>query len=255
MDFEKKKGAIMQPLRIAGKEKPYLMAHRGNRVACPENTLAAFRQALQDGADLLETDLHLTADNVFVCIHDATLERTTDGQGRVKDKTLAELKQLSASYGRPAFADERIPTLAEVAALLPPDVGLALELKIDDFMQPETACKLSEELKALGIHEQCVVISFSLARLQGVQAVDPEIPAGWITMSGLRPKAGVQLLGPFWPLLLLNPFYIRKARSRGQVVCPLDSHGEKRMWLYRLLNSDVFMSDDPAALARALGRR
>ena len=68
-----------KPLDIAGKPKPYVMAHRGNRVACPENTLAAFQRALDEGADILETDLHVTADDVFVCIHDATLDRTTNG--------------------------------------------------------------------------------------------------------------------------------------------------------------------------------
>ncbi|MDX9863264.1 MAG: glycerophosphodiester phosphodiesterase family protein [Anaerolineaceae bacterium] len=244
----------MRPLSLPGKEKPYLMAHRGNRVRCPENTLAAFRQALLDGADLLETDLHLTADNVFVCIHDATLDRTTDAEGPVKDRTLVELKKISASYGRPEFADERIPTLAELAAILPPDVGLALELKIDDFLQPETGRKLSQELKDLGIDNRSVIISFSLERLQAVQAVDPHLPAGWITMTGLRPIEGVQLLGPFWPLLLLNPGYIRKARERGQIACPLDSHGEKRVRWYRRLGCDVIMSDDPAALAKSLGR-
>ena len=244
----------MKPLSLPGKEKPYLMAHRGNRVLCPENTLAAFRQALQDGADLLETDLHLTADNVFVCIHDDTLDRTTNVQGPVKDRTLAELKTISASYGRPEFADERIPTLAELAAILPPDVGLALELKIDDFLQPELGLKLPEDLKTLGINDRSVIISFSLERLQAVQAVDPDIPAGWITMTGMRPIEGVQLLGPFWPLLLLNPGYIRKARERGQIACPLDSHGEKRIRWYRRLGCDVVMSDDPAALAKAMGR-
>jgi glycerophosphoryl diester phosphodiesterase len=244
----------MRPLSLPGKEKPYLMAHRGNRVRCPENTMAAFRQALLDGADLLETDLHLTADNVFVCIHDATLDRTTDAEGPIKDRTLVELKAISASYGRPEFADERIPTLAELAAILPPDVGLALELKIDDFLQPETGRKLSQELKDLGIDNRSVIISFSLERLQAVQAVDPHLPAGWITMTGLRPIEGVQLLGPFWPLLLLNPGYIRKARERGQIACPLDSHGEKRVRWYRRLGCDVIMSDDPAALAKSLGR-
>lgn len=244
----------MKALEIPGKEKPYLMAHRGNRIACPENTLAAFRQALGDGADILETDLHLTADNVLVCIHDETLDRTTDATGPVNDRTLAELKEVSASYGRPEFAEERVPTLAEVAAILPADVGLALELKIDDFLHPEVGKKLSDELKALGIHDRSVIISFSLDRLQAVQAVDPEIPAGWITMTGLRPIEGVQMLGPFWPLLLLNPGYIRKASARGQIACPLDSHGEKRVGFYRRLGCDVVMSDDPAALAKAMGR-
>jgi glycerophosphoryl diester phosphodiesterase len=246
---------MMKNLSIPGKEKPYLMAHRGNRAACPENTLASFRQALQDGADLLETDLHLSADNVFVCIHDDTLDRTTDGHGPVKDRTLAELKKFSASYGRAGFESERIPTLAELAAILPPDVGLALELKIDDFLQPEVAEKLSAELQELGIHNRAVAISFSLERLQAVQAVDPDIPIGWISMSALRPIQGVQLLGPFWPLLLLNPGFVRRAQTRGQVVCPLDAHAEKRMAWYHRLGCDAVMSDDPAALARALGRK
>ena len=57
------------------------MAHRGNRAACPENTLASFRRAIADGADVLETDLWLSRDGAFVCIHDATLERTTDTIG------------------------------------------------------------------------------------------------------------------------------------------------------------------------------
>ena len=107
-----------------GRPRPYLMAHRGNRVACPENTLAAFRHALADGADIIETDLHLTADGVFVCIHDATVDRTTDGSGEVARMTLAELQGLSAACGRPDHAAERVPTLAETAALLPPTVCL-----------------------------------------------------------------------------------------------------------------------------------
>ena len=67
------------------------MAHRGNRVACPENTLAAFRRALDDGADIIETDLHVTADGEFVCIHDATVDRTTDGRGPVAGMTLGHV--------------------------------------------------------------------------------------------------------------------------------------------------------------------
>ncbi|HZK60580.1 MAG TPA: glycerophosphodiester phosphodiesterase family protein, partial [Anaerovoracaceae bacterium] len=78
------------------------MAHRGNRQLCPENTLAAFRQAIIDGADIIETDLHLSADGVFICIHDETLDRTTNAQGLVAKKTLKELKSKSAGYGNPA---------------------------------------------------------------------------------------------------------------------------------------------------------
>src|SRR3972149_1858410 len=63
-------GAPMaRPLALPGRPRPYVMAHRGNRVACPENTLASFRRAIADGAEILETELHLTSDGAFVCIH------------------------------------------------------------------------------------------------------------------------------------------------------------------------------------------
>jgi len=241
-------------LSLPGRRKPYVMAHRGNRVACPENTLASFARALDDGADVLETDLHLSADGAFVCIHDATLERTTDGTGPVEARTLAELKRLSASFGRPEFAAERIPTLAEVAALLPPDRGLALELKSDRFLDPAVGRRLGEELAALGILERCVVLSFSRARLDAVRAAAPALPAGWITLTEPRPPRGVELLGPFWPLLLANPFYVLVAHRRGQAVAPLDPSPDGRLGLYRLLGCDAVLSDDPGATVRRLGR-
>jgi glycerophosphoryl diester phosphodiesterase len=241
-------------LSLPGKPKPYLMAHRGNRVACPENTIAAFRQALDDGADILETDLHLTRDGVLVCIHDSTVDRTTDGRGPVADMTLAELKQLSASYGRPEFKDERIPTLAEVTALLPPDVALALELKTDRFLEPDVCQKLAAQLDQAGVRARSVVLSFKLPRLRAVQAVAPDIPIGFITLSNPFPFVSAQLLGPFWPLLLLHPLYVLISHARGQVTCPLDPTPDSRLWLYRLLGCDAVLSDNPAATRRALGR-
>ena len=73
--------------RLAGKRKPLVMAHRGNRELFPENTLPAFRRAWQEGADIIETDLHLSRDGEFMCIHDSTLDRTTCGDGPVAART------------------------------------------------------------------------------------------------------------------------------------------------------------------------
>jgi glycerophosphoryl diester phosphodiesterase len=241
-------------LAVPGKIKPYLMAHRGNRALCPENTLAGFHQALADGADILETDLHLTADGAFVCIHDATVDRTTNGSGPVREMTLEEIKALSAARGWPTFSSECIPTLAELAGILPPDVALALELKTDRFLEPQVCQQLAGELACTGIRQRTVVLSFSLDRVRAVQAVAPDIPIGWITISSPRPLREAQLLGPFWPLLLLNPLYIQLAHARGQLVCPLDPNPDRRLWLYRLLGCDAVLSDDPGATARALRR-
>ena len=241
-------------LTIPGKARPYIMAHRGNSTECPENTLAAFRRALADGADILETDLHLTADGEFVCIHDATVDRTTSGSGPVADLTLAQLKRLSASYGRAGFEVERVPTLHEVAALLPEGVALALELKIDRFLDLDVCRRLIAELDDCGIRGQAVVLSFSLSRLKAIEAAAPDIPTGLITLTNPTPAPPVALLGPLWPLLLLNPFYVRQAHRQGKVVCPLDVQSERRAWLYRRLGCDALMSNDPGAVARALGR-
>lgn len=242
------------PLALLDGPRPYVMAHRGNRVACPENTLAAFRRAVDEGTDIVETDLHLTADEVFVCIHDATVDRTTDGQGEVASMTLARLKALSACYGRPEFAAERVPTLAELAGLLPDDVALALELKSDRFLESEVCRRLAAELDELGLRRRTVVLSFSLERIQAVRAATPDIPIGWITLTRPWPRRGVEMLGPLWPLLLLDPLYVYLAHRRRQLVCPLDPAPDGRLWLYRWLGCDAVLSDDPGATIRTLGR-
>jgi len=244
--------ASARNLALGDKPKPYLMAHRGNQVACPENTLAAFERAFNEGADILETDLHLTADGVFVCIHDATVDRTTDGHGPVAEMSLSEIKRLSASCGRQEFSAERVPTLAETAALLPDDVALALELKTDRFLEPDICARLAAELARAHVRERTVVLSFSMARLRAVKAVAPDIPIGWITISRGWPSPGFELLGPWWPLTLVNPLYVWLAHGKGQIVCPLDPTPDRRLWWYRWLRCDAVLSNDPGATRKAL---
>lgn len=244
----------MNTLALPGRTKPYIMAHRGNRVRCPENTLAAFQQAFEEGADILETDLHLSADDVFMCIHDATVDRTTDGTGAVRDKTLAELKQLSAFNGFNDFKAERIPTLAETAAILPAGVGLALELKTDRFLEPAVCQKLVDELRHFGILERCIVLSFSISRLETVKSVEPALPIGWITMAKFVPDPIPEVLGPFWPALFVNPFFAARAHHRGQLVCPLDPTPDNRLWYYKFLKCDAIVTDNTGATLERLKR-
>lgn len=241
-------------LELPGRQRPYLMAHRGNSAACPENTVPAFVRALADGADLLETDLRLTADGVFVCIHDATVDRTTDGRGAVADLSLAALQRLDASGGREGFAGVRVATLAEVLALLPDDRGLVLELKTDRFLEEPVARRLAAEVAAGGARQRTALVSFSLPRLRAVQQVAPELPIGHVTLRKLTPPRAVQLAGPWWPALFWNPLYVRQAHRRGIVVCPLDDAPFARLWYYRLLGCDVLMAGDTGRLAAALGR-
>jgi glycerophosphoryl diester phosphodiesterase len=240
---------------LEGKKKPYIMAHRGNPTVCPENTLASFAQAIRDGADILETDLHLTRDGEFVCIHDATVDRTTDGTGPVAEKTLEELKKLRAGHGFESYSEERIPGLKEVIPLVPAHVALALELKTDSFLDPAVCRRLVDLLKDGRILERTFVISFSLPRIQAVKAMEPAILNGWITLSRKRPIKGPDLLGPAWPLLIRNPLYVFWAHLQGQAVCALDEQADSRLWLYRLLGCDAVLTNDSGKTARKLKKR
>lgn len=228
------------------------MAHRGNNVLFPENTLAAFQQAFQDGADILETDLQISKDNHFICIHDGSIDRTTDGKGLVSDYSVEELKTFSAFYGREEFRSERIPLLSELAAILPTDVALALELKSDRFLEEKTCQQLIDLLTTTGIRERTFVISFSKERVLCVHRLAPDIPAGLISMSGFTPDPEMQIVGPFWPLLLLNPFYIRQVRKNNQIVCPLDPTPDKRLWIYSKMKVDAVLTDNPQKTCRLI---
>ena len=109
---------------------PWIMAHRGYRARYPENTLVAFQAALDAGVQMIELDVALSRDRKLVVIHDATLERTTNGEGAVSDHTLAQLKQLDAGgWFHPRFAGEHLPELSEVLDLADGQVLINIEIK------------------------------------------------------------------------------------------------------------------------------
>src|SRR5690625_1782572 len=110
--------------------KPLIIAHRGASGHVQENTLAAFELTVEEGADCIKLDVHLTNDGELVVIHDDTLDLTTNGTGRVQEKTLDELKAYDAgSWFDTKFASEKIPLLQEVIDILPADVFLNVEIK------------------------------------------------------------------------------------------------------------------------------
>ena len=155
--------ADMSPLHW---QPPLAIAHRGSRVLWPENTMEAFSAAVALGYRHIETDLHLTSDGVLVCIHDHTVDRTTDGSGLVSGFDLESLSRLDAGY-RHVAADGhsfraksvRVPTLEEVVVAFP-DVSFVVDLKTNDLVRP-----LTDLIRRLDLHERLIVGSFSDARL------------------------------------------------------------------------------------------
>ena len=152
------------------------IAHRGASGNAPENTLAAFKKALEIGVDAVELDLHGTADGEIVVIHDATLDRTTDLQGRINEIPLETIRDADAGGGfNPAFAGEPVPTLTEALACIGKETIAVLEIK-DPLIAEAVVAKI-HETETLGA---TVVISFHTTVLQTVRALEPRIATGWL---------------------------------------------------------------------------
>ncbi|QRG66801.1 glycerophosphodiester phosphodiesterase family protein [Brevibacillus choshinensis] len=137
-------------------------AHRGWKSAYPENTLLAFQQAMELGADMLEFDLRFSKDRVIMIIHDETVDRTTNGSGKVSDFTMEELKQLDAGgWFGVVYAGIKIPTLEELCDLLAdyPHVLLNVEIKSSPDAK-EVADAAVSLLRERGILANCVFTSF-----------------------------------------------------------------------------------------------
>lgn len=150
------------PAPFFGPTTPIPFAHRGGAKRWPENTVLAFRNSAELGYRHIETDLHETSDGQFVCFHDPTLERTTNGRGYLRDHSLAELKRLDAGYqfiedGSYAFrhAGLSIPTLEEALAA-DPNLRYNLEIKPAD---PTLARRLWELIEHHGIYDRVLVAS------------------------------------------------------------------------------------------------
>jgi glycerophosphoryl diester phosphodiesterase len=140
-----------------------VIAHRGASGTCPENTLAAFRRAEALGADMVELDVQLTRDGEVVVMHDWTLERTTDGAGPVRERTLAEIGRLDAgAWFDPMFRGERVPTLADVLAAVRLPVNVELKPVGDDGLEAR-ALEVVDSAGALG---RVVFSSFVPAALE-----------------------------------------------------------------------------------------
>jgi len=157
-----------------------IVAHRGASHDAPENTLAAFRLAWDQGADAIEGDFRLTADGQVVCLHDADTKRVTGGEvdWKVSEVMLEKLRTLDVGKWKgESFAGERIPTLAEVLAIIPPGKKLFLEIKGG----PELVEPIRRVLVSSGISlQQIVIIAFDQNTVMEVRRLLPEVKVHWL---------------------------------------------------------------------------
>lgn len=190
------------------------IAHRGNSLFAPENTLAAFTAA-HGKADLIESDVHVSSDGKLVILHDGTVDRTTDGTGAVSGKTLAALKALDAgSWFATNFVGERIPTFEEMIENILPHAIPLIERKAGP------ASAYVSELQRLGVTTNVVVQAFDWNFLAAVHALDPDIPlcalgSGTFSASTLASIASTGARTVAWEKSSVTPEVLSKVHNGG----------------------------------------
>jgi glycerophosphoryl diester phosphodiesterase len=243
--------------------KPLNIAHQGASADAPGNTLAAFRLALEMGADGFELDIMLSTDGHLVVIHDDTVDRTTDGSGPVRQKTLAELKALDAGARFGArFAGERIPTLQEVFDLVAGNRAFVnVELKADSLKSDGLEEKLVALIRRYDLGERLLISSFNPFALWRVRRLAPDLPLALLYAESMpvhlrnrwfaflsRPEA----LNP--SLRIATQEHVRWAKSKGYrlYVWTVDEEPEMRRLI--ALGVDGIITNKPDLLRQVLAR-
>jgi len=233
-------------------------AHRGSSKICPENTMAAFKKALEQGATGIETDVQLTKDGEPVLIHDETLKRTTSGTGWVKDHTLNELKELDAgSWFHPDFREERLPHLDELLELVQ-DRGTIVNIELKNGVVPYEGLeeKVIQRVRDHGLSSRVVISSFNHYSLLLCKKLAPEIRTGILYMEGLYEPwayAGTlqaDALHAYHHAVL--PGFVAAAKAAGKAYHPFTVNDPNEM--RRLLEAGVdgIITDYPDQLAALL---
>jgi glycerophosphoryl diester phosphodiesterase len=164
---------------------PVIIGHRGACLYAPENTLAAFKLAVEQGAPAIEFDVKLTRDDQVVVIHDPTVNRTTDGQGSVASFPLSEIKQLDAGgWFSGAFKSERIPTLEEVFDCVGRMILMNIELTNYTTPSDSLVSKVVSLTKAKGLEDRVYFSSFLSTNLKKARKLLPGCGIGYLTYAG-----------------------------------------------------------------------
>lgn len=241
---------------------PLIIAHRGASAHAPENTVAAFKLAIQKKADAIELDTKLTADEQVVIIHDQTVDRTTDGSGRVNNLPLAALRELDAGacFGED-FHNERIPTLEEVFEICAGKILLNIELT--NYLTPFDllAEKVSQLIACFALENHIFVSSYHPIPLRHFHKLSPTIPigflakpssAGFLSRSWLG-RAIVHYHAIHPEKSDVSPNLVKKAHKSGHRVHPFTVNEPEEMVKLFTMGVDGIFTDDPTLAIQIVG--
>ncbi|WP_328872454.1 glycerophosphodiester phosphodiesterase [Streptomyces sp. NBC_00287] len=272
----------------ARQHTPQVVAHRGASEEAPEHTLAAYKKAIEDGADALECDVRLTADGHLVCVHDRRVNRTSNGRGAVSALELADLAALdfgSWKKGEPWRnrneepdwevrpedpQDTSVLTLERLLELIS-DAGRPVELAIETKHPTRWAGQVEERLlhllKRFGLDSPTDaaaspvrVMSFSARSLHRVRAASPTLPTVYL-MQFVSPRlrdgrlpAGVRIAGPSIRIVRNHPAYIERLKRAGHQVHVWTVNEPEDVDLCVELGIDAIITNRPRAVLHQLGR-
>lgn len=251
-------------LRAAARGVRMIVAHRGSSADRPENTLAAYRRAIEAGATAVEIDVRTTRDGALVVLHDPDVDRTTDGLGAVRGKTLEEIRRLDAGIRfHPCCRGERVPTVREVLELCRGRVDVLMDLK-----ERGSDLRVASEVRAaraggyviLGVHSEKQARWFRrrLPEARQIGLVPGLLPDMERTDGFLAAGVDLVRLWPqwvrVWPLTLFAKPLVARLRARGAgVLVDVGRGGRTRVEEVLACEPTSLMTSDPARLVRTLG--
>jgi glycerophosphoryl diester phosphodiesterase len=257
----------------AGDHKPLVFAHQGAENLWPSNTLFAFRNAAELGADVLDMDMHMTKDGVLVLMHDQTVDRTTDGTGAIRDLTLAEVQRLDAGYRFSADEDKTfpyrgqgltVPTLEELFKTFP-DKRFGIEIKqTEPVATAQRFCALTRQYS---MQDKILVSSFRQENMDAFRAECPEVATSAtenevrlfyvlhrLGLSDLLPPVynSFQVPEKSGGIHLLTPRFVAAAHRRGLAVQPWTINETEDLRRILALGVDGINTDNPDRLLALL---
>jgi glycerophosphoryl diester phosphodiesterase len=238
-----------------------VIGHRGARFEAPENTLPGFRYALGLGLDGFEFDIHLTRDEQLVVIHDATVDRTTNGTGRVADLSLAEIQALDARATFPDWPEPcRVPTYADVLGMIGHVPWLETEIKTDtpdrlDIVLP----KVVETIRRFGIDDHIIITSFDPYALEVAKRIAPEIRRGfisrWDSERDLEIATSLEVALVGIPYATGKLELVQRAQAAGMLASGWPTNSPEAFESALTLGVDAICTDAPTAMKALMTER
>jgi len=240
--------------------RPLVIGHRGASAYAPENTLAAFRLAAEQGADAVELDAKLSADGQVVVIHDQTVDRTTNGIGQVCDLTLAQFKSLDAgTFFAPQFAGETVPTLAEVFETVGKRVLINVELTNYANPTDNLVARVCELVRNFHLEERILFSSFHPLNLLRARRNLPEVPCailampgrpGWWARSFLMEGISAEAVNPYFQDITAQ--YLHHQARKGRKTSVWTVNDREEMKRLAQAGANGLITDDPLAALQEL---